>query len=141
MLLLKSREAAAAACRVVNKFYSISLSSSAHYYSSSSSSALIDFSQEISAAVKQRGVGELNRVVALESTIISHGMPWPSNMEMALEVEQIIRKQGAIPATIALMNGRIKVGLTMDELERLAKVLHVLLLLNRHSYSVLTLDP
>ncbi|EIT83922.1 hypothetical protein A374_17844 [Fictibacillus macauensis ZFHKF-1] len=59
-------------------------------------------------------------VVALESTIISHGMPYPQNVEMALEVEQIIRDQGAIPATIGIMNGVIKIGLTREELEEFA---------------------
>lgn len=56
-------------------------------------------------------------VVALESTIISHGMPYPKNVETAKRVEQIIRDGGAIPATIAIINGRIKVGINSDELE------------------------
>jgi len=56
-------------------------------------------------------------VVALESTIISHGMPYPQNVETARKVEQIIRDKGAIPATIAIINGRLKVGLTHEELE------------------------
>lgn len=60
-------------------------------------------------------------VVALESTIISHGMPYPKNKETALQVEQIIRDNGALPATIALINGKIKVGLTTDEINYLAK--------------------
>lgn len=60
-------------------------------------------------------------VVALESTIISHGMPFPKNKETALHVEQIIRDNGAIPATIAILNGKIKVGLTEDEIYYLAK--------------------
>ncbi|MFX0548235.1 pseudouridine-5'-phosphate glycosidase [Hathewaya histolytica] len=60
-------------------------------------------------------------VVALESTIISHGMPYPKNVEMALEVEKIIRDNGAIPATIAILNGKIKVGLTKEEVEYLGK--------------------
>jgi len=59
-------------------------------------------------------------VVALESTIISHGMPYPQNVEMANEVENIIRSHGAVPATIAILNGRLKVGLTSSELELLA---------------------
>jgi pseudouridylate synthase len=59
-------------------------------------------------------------VVALESTIISHGMPYPQNVEMANEVENIIRSHGAVPATIAILNGRLKVGLTASELELLA---------------------
>jgi pseudouridine-5'-phosphate glycosidase len=56
-------------------------------------------------------------VVALESTIISHGMPYPQNVETARETERIIREKGAIPATIAIIKGRIKVGLTDEELE------------------------
>jgi len=60
-------------------------------------------------------------VVALESTIISHGMPYPQNKETALQVEQIVRDHGALPATIALINGKIKVGLTNDEIDYLAK--------------------
>ena len=60
-------------------------------------------------------------IVALESTIISHGMPYPKNKETALKVEQIIRQQGAVPATIALLNGKIKIGLTEDEIEYLAR--------------------
>ncbi|MDB4897067.1 MAG: Indigoidine synthase A-like protein, partial [Firmicutes bacterium] len=59
-------------------------------------------------------------VVALESTIISHGMPYPENLTMARTVEGIIREQGAVPATIAIMDGRCKVGLNAEELERLA---------------------
>ena len=60
-------------------------------------------------------------VVALESTIISHGMPYPKNMETALQVEAVVRAEGAVPATIALINGKIKVGLEKDEIEFLAK--------------------
>jgi pseudouridylate synthase len=59
-------------------------------------------------------------VVALESTIISHGMPYPVNIDTANSVEEIIRKEGAIPATIAIINGEIKVGLSKDELNFLA---------------------
>jgi pseudouridylate synthase len=56
-------------------------------------------------------------VVALESTIISHGMPYPRNVETALRVEQIVRENGAVPATIAIMDGKLKVGLTREEIE------------------------
>lgn len=59
-------------------------------------------------------------VVALETTIISHGMPYPSNVETARQVEQIIRDHGAVPATIGILNGTIKIGLTEDELEYFA---------------------
>ena len=58
-------------------------------------------------------------VVALESTIIAHGMPYPKNVETALAVEDVIRKNGAVPATIAIINGVIKVGLTPEEIEYL----------------------
>lgn len=60
-------------------------------------------------------------IVALESTIISHGMPYPENVQMAKKVEEIIRSEGAIPATIAIMDGKIKVGLSDIDLETLAK--------------------
>ncbi len=59
-------------------------------------------------------------VVALESTIISHGMPFPQNVEMATEVEQLIRDGGAVPATIAVLDGRPRIGLTHDDLHLLA---------------------
>ncbi|NJP36632.1 pseudouridine-5'-phosphate glycosidase [Alkalicoccus luteus] len=59
-------------------------------------------------------------VVALESTIITHGMPYPENINTALSVERIIRNQGAVPATIAIMHGEIRVGLTEEELNELA---------------------
>ena len=60
-------------------------------------------------------------VVALESTIISHGMPYPQNLECALQVEATVRASGATPATIALLDGYIKVGLDESELMRLAR--------------------
>jgi pseudouridine-5'-phosphate glycosidase len=60
-------------------------------------------------------------VVALESTIISHGMPYPQNVETALAVEQIIRENGAVPATIAIIGGRLKAGLTPEEIEYFGK--------------------
>jgi pseudouridine-5'-phosphate glycosidase len=59
-------------------------------------------------------------VVALESTIISHGMPYPQNVAMAVEVEGIIREHGAVPATVAVLDGRPKIGLSADDLELLA---------------------
>lgn len=59
-------------------------------------------------------------IVALESTIISHGMPYPENIETALSLEKIIRDNGAIPATMGIVNGRIKIGLTRQEMEFLA---------------------
>ncbi|GIV31776.1 MAG: hypothetical protein KatS3mg030_078 [Saprospiraceae bacterium] len=60
-------------------------------------------------------------VVALESTIIAHGMPWPQNFETACRLEQLITDQGALPATIAVLDGRFKVGLSRAEIEQLAK--------------------
>ena len=65
-------------------------------------------------------------VVALESTIIAHGMPYPKNVETALAVEDVIRKNGAVPATIAIINGVIKVGLTPEEIEYLGTAKGVL---------------
>jgi pseudouridine-5'-phosphate glycosidase len=65
-------------------------------------------------------------VVALESTIISHGMPYPENVQMAKKVEEIIRSEGAIPATIAIIDGKIKIGLTDEDLEKLAKAKNVM---------------
>ena len=75
---------------------------------------------DISTEVKE-ALANNQPVVALESTIISHGMPYPKNVETALSVEQIIRDQGAIPATIAILNGRLKVGLSHEEIEMLGK--------------------
>ena len=60
-------------------------------------------------------------VVALESTIISHGMPYPQNVETALNVERIIREHGAVPATIAIIGGRLKAGLSAEEIEYFGK--------------------
>lgn len=68
-----------------------------------------------------QALSENRPVVALESTIISHGMPFPQNMETALNVEQIVRDQGAVPATIAILNGQFKVGLTKDEIAYLGQ--------------------
>ena len=76
--------------------------------------AFLQLSPEVAAA---RAAGK--PVVALESTIISHGMPYPQNVQTAREVEQVIRAAGAVPATIALIDGRICVGLADDQLERL----------------------
>ena len=61
-------------------------------------------------------------VVALETTIVTHGMPYPTNRETALSVENNVRNAGAIPATIGLVDGRVKIGLESHELERLADV-------------------
>ncbi|WML23937.1 pseudouridine-5'-phosphate glycosidase [Neobacillus sp. OS1-33] len=76
----------------------------------------ITLSEEVRIA-KEQG----KPIVALESTIISHGMPYPQNVQTAREVEQIIRDNGAVPATIAIIDGKIKVGLSDDELEMFGK--------------------
>ncbi|MGL4858513.1 MAG: pseudouridine-5'-phosphate glycosidase [Enterobacteriaceae bacterium] len=76
----------------------------------------LDISPEVLTALRQG-----KPVVALESTIISHGMPWPQNVEMAQTVEQTIRDNGAIPATIAIIHGRLKAGLSLAEIELLGK--------------------
>ncbi|MED6339273.1 MAG: pseudouridine-5'-phosphate glycosidase [SAR324 cluster bacterium] len=76
----------------------------------------MDISTEVQQALK-RGLP----IVALESTIISHGMPFPQNLKTALKVEKIIREESAVPATIAILNGRIKIGLSQHELEQFAK--------------------
>ena len=68
-----------------------------------------------------KAINEGKAVVALESTIISHGMPYPLNVETAVKVENIIRENGAVPATIAILNGMLKVGLTREEIEYLGK--------------------
>lgn len=68
-----------------------------------------------------QAIAEGKPVVALESTIISHGMPYPQNVETALAVEKIIRENGAVPATIAILGGRLKAGLTEQEIEYLGK--------------------
>lgn len=81
-----------------------------------SAGALIDVLPEVAAALAK---GE--PVVALESTIITHGMPWPHNNAMAAGVEDIIRREGAVPATIAVIDGRLKIGLTDQVREALAQ--------------------
>ncbi|WP_432359157.1 pseudouridine-5'-phosphate glycosidase [Sporosarcina sp. UB5] len=72
----------------------------------------LSYSQEV-----QEAMAAGKPVVALESTIISHGMPYPQNVQTAREVEQIIRDNGAVPATIAIIDGKIKIGLSDEELE------------------------
>ena len=76
----------------------------------------LDVNPEVAKAIK-----EGRPVVALESTIISHGMPYPQNVETALNVERIIRENGAVPATIAIIGGRLKAGLTPEEIEYFGK--------------------
>ena len=76
----------------------------------------IEISPEVQAAL-----AEGKPVVALESTIISHGMPYPQNVETAMNVERIVRQNGAVPATIAIIGGKLKAGLSADEIEYLGK--------------------
>ncbi len=78
--------------------------------------AYLDVSPEVAAAL-----AENRPVVALESTIISHGMPYPQNVETALHVESIVREQGAVPATVAVINGRLRAGLTPEEIDYLGR--------------------
>lgn len=75
--------------------------------------------------IQEEVLNALNKsmpVVALESTIITHGMPFPSNVEMALSVESLIRDRGAVPATIAVIDGRLKIGMNALELNKLAQI-------------------
>ena len=77
---------------------------------------LLDLHPEVAAAM-----AEGRPVVALESTIISHGMPWPQNAETAFAVEAEVRAHGAVPATIAVIDGRLKAGLDRAQVERLGR--------------------
>lgn len=81
----------------------------------------LDINPEVKTALEQG-----KPVVALESTIISHGMPYPKNVATALYVEKIIRDKGAVPATIAILSGKLKVGLTEEEIEYLGKAPNVI---------------
>ncbi|NDA82563.1 MAG: pseudouridine-5'-phosphate glycosidase [Actinobacteria bacterium] len=76
---------------------------------------MIHYSDEV-----KRAISEKSPVVALESTIIAHGLPRPKNLQVAQEVEEIVRKEGATPATIAIIEGRIHIGLEAKDLERVA---------------------
>jgi pseudouridylate synthase len=95
-------------CRKSLILFSISISFNMQKY--------LDILPEVQDALKNN-----QPVVALESTIISHGMPFPKNMETALEVENIVRSKGAVPASIAILNGKFKVGLSKKEIEYLSK--------------------
>ena len=79
-------------------------------------SPLLSYSEEVASALHDG-----SPVVALESTIISHGMPYPQNLKTAVEVEGVVREHGAVPATIALMDGHMQIGLEEAHLERLAR--------------------
>ena len=82
----------------------------------SAMNSALDLSSEVDAALHAAGP-----IVALESTIIAHGMSWPQNVETALAAEADVRALGATPATVAIIDGRLKVGLTRDELERVGR--------------------
>src|SRR2546422_169356 len=84
-------------------------------------SSYIILSDEVQAAIQEQ-----RPVVALESTVIAHGLPYPANIEVAQAMEAIIRKEGAIPATIGIHDGKIVIGLSRDEIERLGTAQHVL---------------
>ena len=75
----------------------------------------LDIHEDVRTALR-----DLMPVVALESTIITHGMPWPENLKVAQKVEQEVRNNGAVPATIAVLDGVLKIGLTANELSELA---------------------
>lgn len=79
------------------------------------------FSPEVAAVL-----AALKPVVALETTIVSHGMPWPENLDTALAVEEVVRQAGAVPAAIAVIDGKLRVGLDRTTLENLAKARNVL---------------
>ena len=82
----------------------------------------MDLNKYLDVAPEVKEALEAGRpVVALESTIISHGMPYPKNVETALNVEKVVRENGAVPATIAIINGRLKAGLSQDEIEYFGK--------------------
>ena len=76
---------------------------------------LLDLTPEVAAAVRER-----RPVVALESTLISHGLPYPQNLEVALASEAAVRESGAVPATVAIRDGRLLVGLDAELVEALA---------------------
>ena len=80
----------------------------------------LSITPEIQEAIKQG-----KPIVALESTILSHGMPYPENLEFAHKVEEIVREQGAVPATTAIIGGKLKVGLNAEELEIMCKAENV----------------
>src|SRR5579872_3161883 len=76
----------------------------------------LDVADEVRAAVR-----EGRPVVALESTVLAHGLPWPDNLEVALAAEAVIRAAGAVPATVAVIGGRLRVGVEREALERIAR--------------------
>ena len=91
---------------------------------------------EVSPEVQQ-ALDQGRPVVALESTIISHGMPYPQNVETALKVARIIRENGAVPATVAILGGKLKLGLTHEEIEYLGKKGQAVIKASRRDLAVL----
>ena len=92
----------------------------------------LKISEEVSQALSEN-----KPVVALESTIISHGMPYPKNVETALNVEKIVRDNGAVPATICIIGGKLIVGASADEIEYLGKSGHNVIKASRRDLPVL----
>jgi pseudouridylate synthase len=92
---------------------------------------LLDVAGDVGAALRER-----RAVVALESTIIAHGMPWPQNAETALAVEADVRALGAVPATVAVLDGRLRAGLAREEIERLAHDGHAIAKVSRRDMPI-----
>src|ERR1700761_5280200 len=78
--------------------------------------SLLQMSEEVRAALAER-----KPVVALESTIVAHGLPWPENLDIGRALEEEVRRHGALPATIAVVEGRVRVGIDGATLERMAR--------------------
>ncbi|KAL5285143.1 hypothetical protein ACFFRR_007092 [Megaselia abdita] len=87
------------------------------FFNSKALNRFVDLSPEVRNSLNNK-----KPIVALESTIITHGMPYPENVKTAKEVEEIVKSQGAVPATIAILDGRIKVGLSSNDLEKLGSL-------------------
>lgn len=90
------------------------------------SQAYLDIAPQV-----QHALSTGRAVVALESTIISHGMPYPQNVATALQVEEEVRQHGAVPATVAIVHGRLKAGLSRDEIEQLGRAGHAVTKVSR----------
>src|SRR5437868_6674596 len=84
-------------------------------------SSYIMLSDEVQSALQAQ-----HPVVALESTVIAHGLPYPANIEVAMSMEAAIRAEGAIPATVAMLNGKIRIGLSQDEISYLGTAQDIL---------------
>src|SRR5712692_9540904 len=84
-------------------------------------SSYITLSDEVQAALQAH-----RPVVALESTVIAHGLPYPANLEVAKSMEVAIRAEGAVPATVAILDGKVRIGLTQDEISYLGTAQDIL---------------